>query len=105
MQSISRINGQYPNLFNKGDEEDAEEGERSSEEVSIKEDDRSVSENSEFGAKWNWVCWIDRVSEVTRLNWHQVYDMYIQEFLNIICYLIDKGNEEKRQIEEWKRRH
>jgi hypothetical protein len=31
--------------------------------------------------------------------------MQIKEFLNIICYVIDKANEENRQIEEWKRKH
>nr|DAH83136.1 MAG TPA: hypothetical protein [Bacteriophage sp.] len=29
-----------------------------------------------------------------------IYDMQIKEFLNIICYVIDKANEENRQIEE-----
>lgn len=27
------------------------------------------------------------------------------EFLNIFCYARDKREEEKRRIEEWKRRH
>jgi hypothetical protein len=31
--------------------------------------------------------------------------MQIQEFLNIICYLLDKGKEEKRQIDLWKAKH
>lgn len=39
------------------------------------------------------------------MSWHQIYDMQIKEFLNTICYIIDKANEEHRQIEEWKRKH
>lgn len=105
LQIIRELNHSYPNLFNAGDEEIDEKGERSSKEISITEEDSSGETNSEFSQKWNWICWIDRVSEVTRLNWHQVYDMQIQEFLNIICYLLDKGKEEKRQIDLWKAKH
>ena len=31
--------------------------------------------------------------------------MNIYEFFNILCYSIDKANEEKRQLENWKRKH
>jgi hypothetical protein len=34
------------------------------------------------------------------MNWHQVYNLNIKEFLNIICYLIDKSQEESRKIDE-----
>lgn len=105
MSIIQKLNGSYPNLFNKRDEEDVEEGEGLEGEISLKEDVSSNEEYGGFASKWNWISWVDRISEVTRLNWYQVYDMQINEFLNIMCYIIDKTAEEKRQIEEWKRKH
>lgn len=48
---------------------------------------------------------VDAVSEVTRLNWHEVLEMSVIEFLNINCYLRDKNNYEKEQMEKWKARH
>mgnify|MGYP003289428349 CR=1 FL=1 len=48
---------------------------------------------------------IDRVSEITRYNWGEVLKMNIFEFLNILCYGRDKNEEQKRQIENFKRKH
>ena len=39
------------------------------------------------------------------ISWFDVYKIQIIVFLNVVCFLIDKSNEEKRQIEEWKRKH
>ena len=47
---------------------------------------------------------VDMVSETCRCEWGKVYDMNIYEFFNIMAYRTDKKNEEKRQIEEYKRR-
>lgn len=102
---IATINSEYPSLFGKRDEEEIEENK----EQIRKEKDSKESDTDEtvtpFTQKWSWIIWIDKVSEVTKFNWHQVYDMQIKEFLNTICYVIDKANEENRQIEEWKRKH
>jgi hypothetical protein len=44
------------------------------------------------------------VSETCRCEWAKVFGMNIYEFFNIIAYRTDKKNEEKRQIELYKRR-
>lgn len=56
LQIIRELNHSYPNLFNAGDEEIDEKGERSSKEISITEEDSSSETNSEFSQKWNWIC-------------------------------------------------
>jgi hypothetical protein len=61
--------------------------------------------DSEFGIRWKWIATVDRVSETIRDSWEKVFDMNIYEFFNVLCYSIDKANEEKRQLEMWKRKH
>lgn len=38
-------------------------------------------------------------------SWDEVFSMNILEFLNVICYIKDKGEKEKADIERWKRTH
>lgn len=102
---IASINAEYPTLFGKGDEEETKENQGQTGKEETSEELNTDETINPFTQKWSWIIWIDKVSEVTRFNWHQIYDMQIKEFLNIICYVIDKANEENRQIEEWKRKH
>ena len=48
---------------------------------------------------------VNEVSDITKLDWHKVFEMPIMEFLNISCYIKDKNNWEKAQQEKWKRAH
>lgn len=48
---------------------------------------------------------IDRVSEAMKINWHEVYELNIYEYLNVLCYLRDKAEDEKRRLEQFKIRH
>ena len=45
---------------------------------------------------------MDRVSEITRLTWPEVYSMAIIETLNIYSYALDKAAEERRQLKGFK---
>lgn len=87
----------YSTLFNQTDEEEDEEGEEYRGE---EEDDGG---NSEFGKKWRWIRTVDRVSETCRCSWDEVFNMGVYEFFNILCYSIDKKNEEERQLKQWKK--
>lgn len=40
-----------------------------------------------------------------RTSWDAVWKMSAIEFLNIIAYRKDKGEEERRQIERWKKKN
>lgn len=48
---------------------------------------------------------VDAISELTRQPWDSVWNMDVIEFLNLICYREDKLNEQKKQIEKWRRTH
>lgn len=40
-----------------------------------------------------------------RCSWDDVWKMAAVEFLNVVCYRRDKGEEERRQLEKWKKRN
>lgn len=48
---------------------------------------------------------VDNVASITHLDWNKVMEMHIIEFLNINCYIRDKNEYEKQQMEKWKRTH
>lgn len=96
---MRKFNQGYSSLFNQEVEEDDEEGEG-------QEDKSGVPEsNNGFGAKWAWVSMIANVSDVTKETWANVLKMDVYSFFNITCYIIDKRQYEKQQIEEWRKKH
>ena len=40
-----------------------------------------------------------------RQGWNDTFRMTALEFLNVIAYRKDKAEEERRQIEKWKKQH
>lgn len=63
-------------------------------------DDAAIGDDSaasSFTEKWGWIAVIDRVSEITRLTWRDVFSMAIMEVLNIYSYGVDKDAERERQ--------
>ena len=96
---MQEVNTGYPVLFGRqgGEEENSADGEGGDDEVD--------SEGGAFGVKWDWLAWVDMVSNTCRCSWDDVFRKSAVEFLNIVCYSRDKAEEEKRNIERWKRRH
>lgn len=48
---------------------------------------------------------MDRVSETCRCAWAEVWRMPVLEFLTVLAYRKDKDERERRELEEWKRKH
>lgn len=48
---------------------------------------------------------VDQVSETMRVPWSEVLLMNVHQFLNVNCYIRDKNNYEKEQMEKWRRTH
>ena len=101
---VKQLNDGYPQLFQKDSEEDVQKGEGSEEERRANGRNGEDSASS-FSNKWEWISWISDVSKEIGVSWFEVYKTTAMFFLNVICFLIDKSNEEKRQIEQWKRKH
>ena len=94
MDSLTSL---YPVLFGA----DGKKGEGQGEEG----DDDGADRGTSFHDKWGWVSAVDRVSQTMRTDWDRVYKMPAMEFLNVVSYIKDKTEEEKREIEKWKKRN
>lgn len=55
-----------------------------------------------FGRKWNWIYMVDNVAHLTNCTFQQVYGFPVTEFLNYACYVQDKNNWEKANIDKIK---
>lgn len=93
------LNSQFPNLFGTGDEGTTA---GSSGEV---DGDTEQAEIDPFSEQWGWVANLDAASETLRCPWEDVLRGSAFEFLNILCYRRDKAEKDRKEIEDWRRRH
>ena len=96
---VEGLNRQFPNLF--PDPGEATEGEGG--EGDAGED--SGGGGDTFDDRWGWTAAIDRASETARCSWDAMLEKPAVEFLNILCYRIDRDAKQKADIERWKKTH
>lgn len=46
---------------------------------------------------------VDNIADLTKESWEKVFDKPIIEFLNLNCYLIDKRENERKQLNDFKK--
>ena len=75
-------------------------------------DDRETGEDGEGDTTetgkfntFNWLFQINRVSDRTKLNWTQVWDLNVFEFLNYLQFDIEYRKMEERELAKWKATH
>ena len=93
---MDAISSQYPILL-------GERGKKAKESGDEEGDDGEDSGPSAFHDRWGWIANVDGVSETMRVSWDHVFSMPAIEFLNVICYMKDKAEDRKAQIEKWKK--
>ena len=82
-------------------EEDQEQGD----DGEVGEDgEGTTTETGQFNT-FNWLLLINRVSDRTKLNWTQVWDMNIYLFLNYLQFDMEYRKWEERELRLWKERH
>ena len=54
---------------------------------------------------FNWLYQINRVSDRTKLNWAQIWDLNVFEFFNYLQFDIEYRKWEERELRMWKERH
>lgn len=54
-------------------------------------------------ARWGWLVMVDNVAEVTKESWDKIFEKNIIEFLNLNCYIKEKREFEKKQIESFQK--
>jgi hypothetical protein len=95
---VAEINTGYPNLFDEGGASD-----KGPDEAGGGNDGNTGV--SGFADRWGWVAHVDGVSETMRQSWDATFRMPVLEFLNVVSYRRDKAEEERRRIEQWKKRN
>lgn len=53
---------------------------------------REVGGRKRYSEKWSPFIMIDTVSETQRISWKEATALNVYEFLNTLCYRIDKEN-------------
>lgn len=100
---VSVLAQSYAGLFQKEDDEDEEKGEESGSGGEDGGDNKDDGFVKRYWRSWGWISQVDRVAELRRLTWEQVFAMNVVEFLNMLCYMKDKSEMDKIQMREWKR--
>ena len=105
---VSRVQKSYPNLLLGGsketDEEDTETGETDTEETETEKEDKEPQQ-SQLTISQGWLRMIERVSDLTKINWSDIYPMSILEFFNYLAYAISEDKRKEEQIKAWQKKH
>jgi hypothetical protein len=74
LQGLTRIIYSYKNLFGGG----------------------SGSDSKGFESKWGYIVTIDNLANRDATKWEYFFKMNVIEFLNLICYQIDREDNERK---------
>ena len=100
---VSRVQKSYPNLLLGGsqetDETDTETGETDTEET------KEESQQSQLTISQGWLRMIERVSDLTKINWSDIYPMCVLEFFNYLAYAVSEDKRKEEQIKAWQKKH
>ena len=100
---VSRVQKSYPNLLLGGSKETDEEDTETGEEDTEKED--KEPQQSQLTISQGWLRMIERVSDLTKINWSNIYPMSILEFFNYLAYAISEDKRKEEQIKAWQKKH
>ena len=101
----------YPNLLLGGsqetDETDTENTEEADKETETeKEEDKDGQpQQSQLTISQGWLRMIERVSDLTKINWSDIYPMSVLEFFNYLAYAVSEDKRKEEQIKAWQKKH
>ena len=52
-----------------------------------------------------WLSLIEAVSDITKYNWGEIYEMSINEFLAYVAYYQYKMKKKEQELKEFRRKH
>ena len=104
---VQRVQKSYPNLLLGGsqetDETDTEDTENTEEEK--EEDKEGQPQQSQLTISQGWLRMIERVSDLTKINWSDIYPMSVLEFFNYLAYAVSEDKRKEEQIKAWQKKH
>ena len=85
------------------DETDTEDTENTEEEK--EEDKDGQPQQSQLTISQGWLRMIERVSDLTKINWSDIYPMCVLEFFNYLAYAVSEDKRKEEQIKAWQKKH
>ena len=86
------------------DETDTENTEETTE-TEKEEDKESQPQQSQLTISQGWLRMIERVSDLTKINWSDIYPMSVLEFFNYLAYAVSEDKRKEEQIKAWQKKH
>lgn len=100
---VQRVQKCYPNLLLGGSQETDETDTEDTEEENEKED--KESQQSQLTISQGWLRMIERVSDLTKIRWSDIYPMSVLEFFNYLAYAVSEDKRKEEQIKAWQKKH
>lgn len=86
------------------DETDTENTEETTE-TEKEEDKEGQPQQSQLTISQGWLRMIERVSDLTKINWSDIYPMSVLEFFNYLAYAVSEDKRKEEQIKAWQKKH
>ena len=87
------------------DEEDKEATEEAEAETDKETETESQPQQSQLTISQGWLRMIERVSDLTKINWSDIYPMSVLEFFNYLAYAVSEDKRKEEQIKAWQKKH
>ena len=87
------------------DETDTENTEETDKETEKEEDKDGQPQQSQLTISQGWLRMIERVSDLTKINWSDIYPMCVLEFFNYLAYAVSEDKRKEEQIKAWQKKH
>ena len=84
------------------DEKDTEDTET---EETDTEETKEESQQSQLTISQGWLRMIERVSDLTKIRWSDIYPMSVLEFFNYLAYAVSEDKRKEEQIKAWQKKH
>ena len=98
---MRKIIDSFPGLLQKTGEEDQESGD----DGEVGEDgEGTTTETGQFNT-FNWLYQIKKVSDLTKYDWGEIWNMNVYEFFNYLQFDMEYRKMEERELAKWKTTH
>ena len=105
-KEILALNQNYPSLFRgKTEDDEMDDEEEGGEGEDSDGDSTTAGFISEYSRQWGWLNMVKEVSDITRYNWDQVWEMNIRAFLGLVCFARDYNKLDMERAQGWQKIH
>lgn len=101
---VQRVQKSYPNLLLGGGQE-TDETDKEDKEDTEETEKETQPQQSQLTISQGWLRMIERVSDLTKINWSDIYPMSVLEFFNYLAYAVSEDKRKEEQIKAWQKKH